>query len=91
MQTPGRNWAEDDRMVNTDFDTSTFLPGDESVRERDTGVPLIGERNSLGTPAWQTMCVKSYDDNPDDFILEAYASCVLQFTPRQFERSINFD
>jgi len=39
----------------------------------------------------QSLCSKDPDGNIDDFILKGYESCVLQFSAKQFEQSLNID
>ncbi len=39
----------------------------------------------------ETYCIKDPDGNADDFVLQGYGSCALQFTQRQFDQSVNTD
>lgn len=81
----GRDWSKDDMMVNDDEDDTTFLLGSDFVRDRDLEIPLYGVRNRFDEPAMLPLCRQDPDGNIDDFILEAYSTCALQFSKRQFE------
>lgn len=76
-------------MVDVDGDNTTYLPGSESVLERDKEVPLTGIRENFNEPAMQMLCTKQDEGVSTDFVLEGYQTCALQFSKRQFEQSIN--